>query len=63
MRRVCLRGVNIPDPPHLVQAHQGALPAIKLGPGKRLIRVRRCDLEEFIAQGAMNDPSSNGGNL
>jgi hypothetical protein len=63
MKRVCLRGSKIPDPPHSVQAHQGALPAVKLGPGKRLIRVRRCDLEDFIAQGAMNDPGSNGGNL
>jgi hypothetical protein len=42
---------------------QGALVAVKLGPGKRLIRVRRCDLEDFIAQGAMNDPGSNGGAL
>jgi excisionase family DNA binding protein len=43
--------------------HQGALPAVKLGPGKRLVRVRRCDLEDFIAQGAMNDPGSSGGTL
>jgi hypothetical protein len=45
------------------RAHQGDLPAVKLGPGKRLIRVCRCDLEDFIAQGAMNDPGSNGGTL
>ena len=31
--------------------HQGALPAVRLGPGKRLIRVRTCDLEDFITQG------------
>jgi excisionase family DNA binding protein len=41
--------------------HDGALPAVKLGPGKRLIRVRRCDLEDFLAQGEMSDPGSNGG--
>jgi excisionase family DNA binding protein len=41
--------------------HQGALSAVKLGPGKRLIRVRRCDLEDFITQGEIADPGSNGG--
>ena len=41
--------------------HHGALPAVKLGPGKRLIRVRRCDLEDFITQGEIDDPGSNGG--
>ena len=29
----------------------GALPAIRLGPGQRLLRVRRQDLEAFIDQG------------
>jgi excisionase family DNA binding protein len=38
--------------------HQGALPAVKLGSGKRLIRVRRCDLEDFISQGEIADPPS-----
>jgi excisionase family DNA binding protein len=38
--------------------NQGALRAIRLGPGKRLIRIRRGDLEEFIAQGEITtDPS------
>lgn len=27
---------------------QGILPAIRLGPGRRLIRIRRIDLEKFI---------------
>jgi excisionase family DNA binding protein len=40
-----------------VWVNQGALPAVRLGPGKRLIRIRRGDLEEFIAQGEiMADP-------
>ena len=34
-----------------VWVNQGALPAVRLGPGKRLIRIRRTDLEDFIAQG------------
>lgn len=29
----------------------GALPAVRLGPGQRLIRIRRQDLEIFLAQG------------
>ena len=35
--------------------HQGALPAVRLGPGKRLIRVRTSDLEDFISQGKIAD--------
>jgi len=35
--------------------HQGALSAVRLGPGKRLIRIRRCDLEDFIIQGQIID--------
>jgi excisionase family DNA binding protein len=31
--------------------HSGALPAIRLGPGKRLIRIRQADLETFIEAG------------
>ncbi len=30
----------------------GALPAIRLGPGQRLLRVRKQDLEAFIEYGA-----------
>ncbi len=30
--------------------HTGALPVIRLGPGQRLLRVRRSDLEAFIGQ-------------
>jgi len=30
--------------------HQGALPAIRLGPGQRLLRIRRVDLEEIVTQ-------------
>jgi excisionase family DNA binding protein len=33
----------------------GALPAVRLGPGQRLIRIRRQDLEVFLAQG-LPDP-------
>ena len=40
--------------------HHGALPAIRLGPGKRLIRIRRCDLEKFITQGQITNFDSNG---
>ena len=36
---------------------QGALPAIRLGPGQRLLRIRRVDLEAFIAQGQIHPPS------
>jgi len=28
---------------------EGVLPAIRLGPGCRLIRIRRADLENFVA--------------
>ena len=31
--------------------HSGALSCIRLGPGKRLIRIRQQDLETFIEQG------------
>jgi excisionase family DNA binding protein len=33
--------------------HSGALPAIRLGPGQRLIRIRQKDLEAFIEAGKM----------
>jgi excisionase family DNA binding protein len=33
--------------------HSGALPAIRLGPGQRLIRIRQDDLEAFIEAGEM----------
>jgi len=36
---------------------QGALPAIRLGPGQRLLRIRRADLEAFIASGQIQPPS------
>ena len=36
---------------------QGALPAIRLGPGQRLLRIRRADLEAFIASGQIRPPS------
>ena len=36
----------------------GALPAIRLGPGQRLLRVRRRDLEAFIEQGKISPESS-----
>lgn len=29
---------------------EGVLPAIRLGPGQRLLRIRRSDLEEFVAR-------------
>ena len=32
---------------------EGALPAVRLGPGQRLIRIRKQDLEHFIEQGAI----------
>ena len=40
--------------------HAGDLPAIRLGPGKRLLRIRQQDLEQFIAQGEINteEPTS-----
>jgi excisionase family DNA binding protein len=31
--------------------HEGALPAIRLGPGQRLLRIRQDDLEAFIDRG------------
>jgi excisionase family DNA binding protein len=31
--------------------HEGALPAVRLGPGQRLLRIRRTDLEAFVAEG------------
>jgi len=31
--------------------HQGALSAIRLGPGRRLLRIRRVDLEDFVNRG------------
>lgn len=34
--------------------HSGALPAIRLGPGQRLIRIRQEDLEAFIEAGEMS---------
>jgi excisionase family DNA binding protein len=34
----------------------GALPAIRLGPGQRLLRIRQSDLEEFIDQGKVQPP-------
>jgi excisionase family DNA binding protein len=34
----------------------GALPAIRLGPGQRLLRIRQADLEEFIDQGQVQAP-------
>jgi len=37
--------------------HQGALPAIRLGPGRRLIRIRRVDLEDFVTRGEIQPPS------
>ncbi len=30
--------------------HDGALPVIRLGPGQRLLRIKRADLESFIGQ-------------
>ncbi|HPD40585.1 MAG TPA: helix-turn-helix domain-containing protein [Anaerolineae bacterium] len=37
---------------------EGLLPAIRIGPGQKLIRVRRKDLEEFIAQQQFPAPNS-----
>jgi len=37
--------------------HQGALPAIRLGPGRRLLRIRRVDLENFVTRGEIQPPS------
>lgn len=37
---------------------QGLLPAIRLGPGQRLLRIRRNDLEDFIAQQHFSSPSA-----
>jgi len=37
--------------------HQGALPAIRLGPGRRLLRIRRVDLEDFVTRGEIQSPS------
>ncbi len=36
---------------------QGLLPAIRLGPGQRLLRIRRVDLEAFIADWQIQPPS------
>ena len=30
--------------------HDGRLPAVRLGAGQRLVRIRRVDLEQFIQQ-------------
>jgi excisionase family DNA binding protein len=41
-----------------------ALPAIRLGPGRRLIRIRRVDLEEFIEKDfEPSTPPGHGGSL
>ncbi|MBN1180162.1 MAG: helix-turn-helix domain-containing protein [Anaerolineae bacterium] len=34
--------------------HEGVLPAIRLGPGQRLLRIRQEDLVTFIDQGRIN---------
>ena len=34
--------------------HAGALPVIRLGPGQRLLRIKRADLESFIGQSSGN---------
>jgi excisionase family DNA binding protein len=40
------------------------LPAIRLGPGRRLLRVRRVDLEEFVEKDfEPSIPPGNGGSL
>lgn len=36
--------------------HEQALPAIRLGPGQRLLRVRSRDLEAFIDRGILSPP-------
>ncbi len=42
--------------------HDGALPVIRLGPGQRLLRIKRADLELFIGQygGDLKEPPDNG---
>ena len=41
-----------------------ALPAIRLGPGRRLIRIRRVDLETFVEQDfEPSVPPGHGGSL
>lgn len=40
--------------------HAGALPAIRLGPGQRLIRIRQEDLEAFIEAGKMTPDDERG---
>ncbi|HEY77162.1 MAG TPA: helix-turn-helix domain-containing protein [Thermoflexia bacterium] len=43
---------------------QNILPAIRLGPGRRLIRIRRIDLERFIEQDFQPSvPPGQGGSL
>ncbi len=37
--------------------HDGALPAIRLGPSQRLIRIRQEDLEAFIEAGKIQPTS------
>lgn len=39
---------------------QGALSTIRLGPGQRLIRILRTDLEEFINTQEFKPPASGG---
>jgi excisionase family DNA binding protein len=40
------------------------LPAVRLGPGQRLIRIRRVDLEQFIAKDFQpSTPPGRGGSL
>lgn len=42
----------------------GVLPATRLGPGQRLIRIRRVDLEQFIEKDFQaSTPPGNGGSL
>jgi excisionase family DNA binding protein len=42
----------------------GVLPAIRLGPGQRLIRIRRVDLERFVEQDfEPSVPPGHGGSL
>ncbi len=36
---------------------EGVLPAIRLGPGQRLLRIRRSDLEAFVARYQVVPPS------
>ncbi len=43
---------------------QGILPAIRLGPGRRLIRIRRIDLEKFInTEFEPSSPPGRGGSI